>query len=117
MDLLGGVFCTLSLAYKTDFDALAAVNYAGIVVLDGGILVLAAILNPRASRRRRRLQALESPTTGDEGHAGAAPKQECSPDVEKLVGHTPAEPITSSLHQAEKEEVSLAVGLDPHDKR
>jgi hypothetical protein len=29
-------------------------NYAGVVILDGLVLILAAILNPRANRRRRR---------------------------------------------------------------
>lgn len=35
-------------------------NYIGIVVLDGLILILACILNPRANRRRKR-EALETP--------------------------------------------------------
>jgi hypothetical protein len=46
------------------------INYIGIVVLDGGILILAAFLNPRAKRRRAAAQAadaekgaINSPTT------------------------------------------------------
>ncbi|KAI1793498.1 hypothetical protein LXA43DRAFT_218237 [Ganoderma leucocontextum] len=57
IDALGGVFNDLSLAFKGDFDVIAGVTYSLVVVLDGGILLLALILNPLARRRRKRLAA------------------------------------------------------------
>ncbi|KAI9453020.1 PQ loop repeat-domain-containing protein [Lactarius psammicola] len=54
VDLLGGVFSILSLAFKSHFDVTAAVAYSLVVVLDGLVLILAVILNPRAKRRARR---------------------------------------------------------------
>lgn len=107
MDISGGIFLTLSLIFKEEFDVLAAVslsffppfthisscldrptlplipkkptrflsllsdqvNYLGIVVLELGIVSLAAILNPRANRRRRR-RAAEA-ATADDAEKGA----------------------------------------------
>jgi hypothetical protein len=43
-------------------------NYAGVVILDGLVLILAAILNPRANRRRRR-EAKVSPGDAESGVA------------------------------------------------
>ncbi|CED84149.1 Predicted membrane protein [Phaffia rhodozyma] len=63
LDMLGGLFCTLSLVFKEKFDILASVNYIGIFVLDLTILILAAILNPRANRRRRAQGFLEPCST------------------------------------------------------
>ncbi|KAF8587845.1 hypothetical protein K439DRAFT_1385372 [Ramaria rubella] len=63
VDILGGVFSLLSLAFKAKFDAVAAVTYALVhsnQVMDSVILVAAMILNPRARRRRR-----ESTLPGD----------------------------------------------------
>ncbi|KAH8093259.1 PQ-loop-domain-containing protein [Cristinia sonorae] len=54
VDCLGGVFSNLSLAFKEPFDIIAAITYSLVVVLDGIVLVLAFILNPRAERRRKR---------------------------------------------------------------
>ncbi|KAH9025830.1 hypothetical protein EDB84DRAFT_1273369 [Lactarius hengduanensis] len=62
VDLLGGVASILSLAFKSHFDTTAAVAYALVVVMDGLVLVLAVILNPRAKRRARRADL-----TGDVG--------------------------------------------------
>ncbi|OCH96320.1 PQ-loop-domain-containing protein [Obba rivulosa] len=54
VDCLGGVFNDLSLAFKASFDITAGVTYSLVVFLDGTILLLAAILNPVARRRRKR---------------------------------------------------------------
>ncbi|TBU30586.1 hypothetical protein BD311DRAFT_754599 [Dichomitus squalens] len=75
VDALGGVFNDLSLAFKGDFDVVAGITYSLVVVLDGGILLLALILNPIARRRRKRLAAedtaasdVETPAdTSDDG--------------------------------------------------
>jgi hypothetical protein len=81
VDMLGGVFCILSLAFKAEIDILATVssppgsidlspehhlqiNYAAVVLLDGIVLILALILNPRARRRRERQQDSQ-PDTAD----------------------------------------------------
>ncbi|OBZ74152.1 Uncharacterized protein C2E12.03c [Grifola frondosa] len=58
VDLLGGVFSDLSLAFKANFDVIAAVTYSLVVVLDGVVIVLALILNPRARRRRKAAAAV-----------------------------------------------------------
>lgn len=98
MDMSGGVFCTLSLIFKKEFDIVAGVsgllpafrqplsrvarpdpslapscissqcNYIGIVLLDGLILILACILNPRANRRRKR----EARASGDDDSSPAS---------------------------------------------
>ncbi|KAI0825804.1 PQ loop repeat-domain-containing protein [Irpex lacteus] len=52
VDWAGGVFSVLSLVFKEKFDIIAGVTYSAVVVLDGLILILAMILNPRAKRRR-----------------------------------------------------------------
>ncbi|KAJ7289263.1 PQ loop repeat-domain-containing protein [Mycena rebaudengoi] len=54
VDMLGGVFSDLSLAFKESFDIVAGVAYTLVVVLDGAIIIAAFILNPRAAKRRRR---------------------------------------------------------------
>jgi hypothetical protein len=74
VDCLGGVFSMLSLVFKDKIDVIASVTYLAVVVspphshwrttintpnrnpqvLDGLVLLLAAILNPRAKRRRAR---------------------------------------------------------------
>lgn len=54
VDLLGGVFSFLSLVWTPPpFDILACVSYSGVVALEIGIFVLAAILNPGYWRRKR----------------------------------------------------------------
>ncbi|KAI5824499.1 hypothetical protein K523DRAFT_324474 [Schizophyllum commune Tattone D] len=57
IDLLGGVFSDLSLAFAEEFDVIAAITYSLVVVLDGLVIIAALILNPLARRKRRRLQA------------------------------------------------------------
>ncbi|KAF7319386.1 hypothetical protein HMN09_00276500 [Mycena chlorophos] len=54
VDLLGGVFSDLSLAFKPKFDSVAAATYTVVVVMDGVVILLAWILNPLARRRRAR---------------------------------------------------------------
>ncbi|KAJ6592234.1 hypothetical protein DFH09DRAFT_1415202 [Mycena vulgaris] len=54
VDMLGGVFSDLSLAFKDKFDVIAGVTYTLVVVLDGLVLIAALILNPRAEKRRQR---------------------------------------------------------------
>jgi len=53
IDLLGGVFSILSLVFKRHIDVLAAVAYALVVVMDGLVLVLAMLLNPRVRNDAR----------------------------------------------------------------
>ncbi|KAF8268698.1 hypothetical protein EI94DRAFT_1771495 [Lactarius quietus] len=69
VDLLGGVFSILSLVFKSYFDATAAVSYSLVVILDGAVLVLAVILNPRAKRRARLAGRVEIPR-GCDGDTG-----------------------------------------------
>ncbi|KAH8111042.1 PQ loop repeat-domain-containing protein [Phellopilus nigrolimitatus] len=60
IDFLGGIFSLLSLVFKEKFDVLAGVAYSLVILMDGAVLILAAILNPRAKRRRRRLAQTET---------------------------------------------------------
>ncbi|KAJ6614143.1 PQ loop repeat-domain-containing protein, partial [Mycena sp. CBHHK59/15] len=53
VDMLGGVFSDLSLAFKDEFDIIAGITYTLVVVLDGVVVIAALILNPRAEKRRR----------------------------------------------------------------
>ncbi|KAJ7730016.1 hypothetical protein DFH07DRAFT_849448 [Mycena maculata] len=54
VDMLGGVFSDLSLAFKGgEFNVIAAVTYTLVVGLDGIVILAALILNPRAEKRRR----------------------------------------------------------------
>ncbi|KDQ61337.1 hypothetical protein JAAARDRAFT_149976 [Jaapia argillacea MUCL 33604] len=71
VDLLGGVFSDLSLAFKPKFDVIAGIAYTLVVVLDGVVLVAALILNPRARRRRRRQARL---VEMEEGGSDAPPE-------------------------------------------
>ncbi|KAI0687151.1 PQ loop repeat-domain-containing protein [Cerioporus squamosus] len=65
VDLLGGVFNDLSLAFKDDFDVVAGVTYSLVVLLDGIVILCALILNPMARRRRKR-EAAAASTAGPE---------------------------------------------------
>ncbi|GHJ84342.1 hypothetical protein NliqN6_0744 [Naganishia liquefaciens] len=68
VDMAGGVFCILSLVFKEFIDILATINYAAVVLLDGIVVVLAVMLNPRA--RRRAIERIEK--SGDEGREDTA---------------------------------------------
>lgn len=59
VDIAGGVFSGVSLFFREEFDKVAFVQYFLVVLLDGVIIVLAAILNPLARRRRARQAELE----------------------------------------------------------
>ncbi|KAH7107809.1 PQ loop repeat-domain-containing protein [Auriculariales sp. MPI-PUGE-AT-0066] len=59
IDLLGALVSCLSLVFQPEFDWLASVTYGGLVVLEVGIFIAAAILNPRAKRRRQEETELE----------------------------------------------------------
>jgi len=66
-DIGGGVFSLLSLAFKTQFDGLAAGSYIAVIVLDGAIVLLSFILNPRAQRRRdAEVEATNAPSIVEE---------------------------------------------------
>ncbi|EJU03659.1 hypothetical protein DACRYDRAFT_64653 [Dacryopinax primogenitus] len=54
VDGLGGLFSTLSLAFKPSLDPLLSFSYISVVVLDTGVMLLSVILNPIARRRRAR---------------------------------------------------------------
>lgn len=51
-DLISSTPC-VSPVFQEEFDVLASVTYGGLVVLELGIFILAAILNPRMERRKR----------------------------------------------------------------
>ncbi|EIW59792.1 uncharacterized protein TRAVEDRAFT_28795 [Trametes versicolor FP-101664 SS1] len=73
VDLLGGVFNDLSLAFKDEFDIVAGVTYSLVVLLDGIVILCAFILNPLARRRRKRLAAAESAASADVVQAPVEP--------------------------------------------
>ncbi|KAI0083936.1 PQ loop repeat-domain-containing protein [Irpex rosettiformis] len=87
VDWSGGIFSLLSLVFKEKFDIIASVTYSAVVVLDGAILLLAAILNPRAKRRR----ALEAQSDGIAGAdmspcSTISPNERIQPENEEKIG-------------------------------
>ncbi|KAH7099263.1 hypothetical protein BKA62DRAFT_621625 [Auriculariales sp. MPI-PUGE-AT-0066] len=52
IDMMGALTSCLALVFEPEFDILASVSYGGLVILEIGIFLAAAILNPRAKRRR-----------------------------------------------------------------
>ncbi|KAJ7124427.1 PQ loop repeat-domain-containing protein [Mycena epipterygia] len=52
VDMLGGVFSDLSLAFKGKFDVIAGITYTLVVVLDGLVILAAIILNPHRHPRQ-----------------------------------------------------------------
>ncbi|KAJ7509652.1 PQ-loop-domain-containing protein, partial [Mycena galericulata] len=62
VDMLGGVFSDLSLAFKDKFDVIAGITYTLVVVLDALVVLAALLLNPRAAKRRRREADAEAST-------------------------------------------------------
>jgi len=91
VDLLGGIFSILSLIFKNKVDVLAAVAYALVVVspspsdlprlnscdilslgqvMDGLVLVLAIILNPRSKAAQRREQMSREGASDDGNSSG-----------------------------------------------
>ncbi|KAI0832058.1 PQ loop repeat-domain-containing protein [Trametes gibbosa] len=65
VDMLGGVFSDLSLAFKEDFDIIAGVTYSLVVAMDAVIVVCAFILNPMAKRRRKQMVVVENASVED----------------------------------------------------
>jgi len=74
IDMTGGIFSLLSLVFREEFDVIASITYACVIVLDGIVILCAIILNPRAKRRRARLglTSSSSPTAMISGAASAA---------------------------------------------
>ncbi|KAL1405297.1 hypothetical protein Q8F55_008924 [Vanrija albida] len=80
VDIAGGVFSGVSLFFRKDFDKVAFIQYFLVVLLDGAIIVLAAILNPIARRRRAR-EAAMAEGNADEEAAGVDQRDpEARPD-------------------------------------
>ncbi|KAI0258940.1 PQ loop repeat-domain-containing protein [Gloeopeniophorella convolvens] len=101
VDCAGGVFSDLSLVFKREFDVVAAVTYSLVVLLDGLVLVLAAVLNPRARRRARREAELAERGTGSAGTTtvvGAEAPPAAPPEKEK---DAPAHVAVQSLRETE----------------
>lgn len=84
VDMLGGVFSDLSLAFKEDFDIIAGVTYSIVVVcppvlvpfvgpayahlwqvMDAAIIVCALVLNPAAKRHRKMSAVAENAPVDD----------------------------------------------------
>ncbi|KIM22827.1 hypothetical protein M408DRAFT_78446 [Serendipita vermifera MAFF 305830] len=68
LDIGGGIFSLLSLVFKPEFDGVASLSYIGVIVLDGIIVILQFILNPRAQRRREREDAMIPEITEHQNH-------------------------------------------------
>ncbi|CAE6456916.1 unnamed protein product [Rhizoctonia solani] len=98
VDMLGGVFSVLSLVFQAQFDAVAAVSYVLVVVLDGVVVLAALILNPIAKRRREREAAPASGTasdleTGHSLHEGQIALAEAVAAVQSKQGSPPMKQI------------------------
>ncbi|KAF8627802.1 hypothetical protein AX15_004228 [Amanita polypyramis BW_CC] len=88
VDMLGGVFSDLSLAFKPKFDVAAAVTYTLVIVMDGAIVLAALLLNPRAARRRNRQAQDLSLEENDDTKSEASSLQITSPsETEKRDGN------------------------------
>ncbi|KDQ11345.1 hypothetical protein BOTBODRAFT_162876 [Botryobasidium botryosum FD-172 SS1] len=80
IDTTGGIFNALSLVFKEKFDGIAAMSFIGVAVLDSLVLLCAAILNPRAKRRRAREQAAAGEDAmGDMETGGSSTVEDKSP--------------------------------------
>lgn len=115
IDLLGGVWSLLSLVFAPPpFDPLAAVSYSSVVVLEVGIFLLAAVLNPRYCRRERERgrkeatgAAAEEEALQPEGEQGKAVEEQkqlsmTGADARVALGDEAAD-IRSSREQTEHE--------------
>jgi len=89
VDMLGGLFSLLSLAFRTHFDVTASASYIAVIVLDGVVVLCRIILNPRAAARRRREREQQGPTEGAE----SGESDSCESSIE---GHPKAKVDTSS---------------------
>ncbi|KAL8280141.1 hypothetical protein RQP46_007471 [Phenoliferia psychrophenolica] len=84
VDLSGGVFSFLSLVFAEGaFDTLASISYSAVVVLEVGILVLAAILNPRYDRKVAEAKRIDEEALSGENHSPATTCHDGDADLEK----------------------------------
>ncbi|EJU03661.1 PQ-loop-domain-containing protein [Dacryopinax primogenitus] len=88
VDILGGVFSTLSLVFNKSIDPLLAFSYISVIVLNSFIILLYIILNPLAARRRQREAVMAgvsstSPVIGNssEKNEGAYPQPQILSDA------------------------------------
>ncbi|GAA6013767.1 hypothetical protein JCM11491_005091 [Sporobolomyces phaffii] len=92
IDLCGGVFSALSLAFSPPpFDVLASVSYGCVVVLEVGIFLLVPVLNPRYYRRRRKQEQEQ-----EQEQQQQREKSEDEDDQEVTVGTEPASVATTT---------------------
>ncbi|BGO97424.1 Cystinosin/ERS1p repeat protein [Rhodotorula toruloides] len=98
VDLLGGVFSFLSLVWTPPpFDTLACVSYSGVVGLEIGIFVLAAVLNPgywrrkREEEKRRKLEEGTATLSPPDGEATEKAKMEQRTDTGATLSSASAE--------------------------
>ncbi|EIW58286.1 uncharacterized protein TRAVEDRAFT_148372 [Trametes versicolor FP-101664 SS1] len=87
VDMLGGIFSDLSLAFKEDFDIIAGVTYSIVVVMDAAIIICALVLNPVAKRHRKMSTVAENAPdddvrVGDVERQGTAPPRVLEKPVE-----------------------------------
>lgn len=106
VDMLGGIFSDLSLAFKEDFDIIAGVTYSIVVVrplvsflvwllltptmwqvMDAAIIICALVLNPVAKRHRKMSAVAENAPVddvrvGDVERQGTTPPQVLEKPVE-----------------------------------
>ncbi|KAF8637666.1 hypothetical protein AX17_002734 [Amanita inopinata Kibby_2008] len=87
VDLIGGVFSDLSLAFKEKFDVVAGVAYTLVIVMDGIVLLAALILNPRAARRRKEEAAASVESQGESDNACESTAVRISSPSVTAVGH------------------------------
>ncbi|EPQ56613.1 hypothetical protein GLOTRDRAFT_138294 [Gloeophyllum trabeum ATCC 11539] len=95
IDLMGGVFSDLSLAFKDRFDVIAGVTYSLVIVLDAVVVLCALILNPLARRRRRR-EATAAVERNEQGPSPLPPARDDAARTEEG-----RRSITPTLHDEE----------------
>ncbi|KAJ6473206.1 PQ-loop-domain-containing protein [Mycena sanguinolenta] len=88
VDCAGGVFSDLSLIFKPKFDGIAAITYTLVIVMDGLVILAAMVLNPRARKRRLRLEEANRTNL-------------TSPEEPRTVQLTPQIPLAYSEPQSE----------------
>ncbi|EIW69704.1 hypothetical protein M231_07797 [Tremella mesenterica] len=105
MDVVGCVCCILSLFLRPRLDVPAFVFYLSLCILDVGILVLAAILNPLASQRpahdpRRSLDTMgDLPYSGETSDDNLGDSKEVQIDVAASVDDSKTDTIHTTTNQ------------------